>query len=255
MHRIDETFKNKKPFIGYLTGGDGGLDYSVACAQALIRGGVDILEIGFPFSDPVADGPVIQKAHERALENRANSTMILEIARRIRESSEVPLVLFSYFNPLLQLGKEYLQQLKTVGYDAVLIVDLPIPFRDEIDPFFLEVLNIGLAPILLATPSSSDQRLSQISTYARGFLYYVSHKGTTGVRANLAEDFATKISRMRQHFSIPIVSGFGIGDRESAKEALEFADGFVVGSAFVEKIGEKTPLEELTLFARSIDPR
>lgn len=249
MHRLDETFKNKKPFIGYLTGGDGGLDYSVACAKALIHGGVDILEIGFPFSDPIADSPVVQKAHERALESKANSKMILEIARCIRENSQVPLVLFSYFNPLLQLGTQYLQQLKTAGYDAVLILDLPIPFREgETDPFFLEVLNVGLAPILLVTSSSSDQRLSQISTYARGFLHYVSHH-------NLAEDFATQISRMRQHFHIPIVSGFSIGDHSSAKEVLESADGFDLGPAFVEKIGEKISLEELTLFARSIDPR
>lgn len=256
MNRIEIAFKKTKPFIGYLTGGDGGLDYSVACAQALIKGGVDILEIGFPFSDPVADGPVIQKAHERALREKTTSETIVEIAKRLRETSDIPLILFTYYNPILQKGPQYLRQLKSSGFDAVLIVDLPVPSNeDESEPFFTNLMEAGLFPILLATPSSDEKRLLQISKLAQGFLYYVSQKGTTGIRTQLADDFSFQLARMRKYFQIPIVAGFGISDRSSATTALKYADGFVVGSAFVKKIEEKISPDELTTFTRSIDPR
>jgi tryptophan synthase alpha chain len=256
MDRIGKTFQKTKPFIGYLTGGDGGLDYSVESALALIQGGVDILEIGLPFSDPVADGPVIQKAHERALEAGTKAATILEIAKRLRQVTDVPLVLFSYYNPILQKGKQYLHQLKVSGFDAVLIVDLAVPMNcEDSEPFFQNLIDAQLLPILLATPSTDLGRLLQISKIAKGFLYYVSHKGTTGMRSRLADDFPAQIARLRQHFQIPIVSGFGIADRTSAKSALEYADGFVVGSAFVKKIEEKISPRELTKLAESIDPR
>ncbi|AAP05309.1 tryptophan synthase subunit alpha [Chlamydia caviae] len=256
MNRIETAFKNTKPFIGYLTGGDGGFDYSVACAHALIRGGVDILEIGFPFSDPVADGPIIQKAHTRALEEKTDSTTILEIAKALRETSNIPLVLFSYYNPLLQKGPQYLHQLKAAGFDAVLIVDLPIPqHANESEPFFQALIEAKLFPIVLATPSTREERLLQIRKLAKGFLYYVSQKGTTGIRSKLSDDFSTQIARLRCYFQIPIVAGFGIANRASAAAALKHADGIVVGSAFVEKLEKKISPEELTTFAQSIDPR
>jgi tryptophan synthase alpha chain len=247
MNRI---FQRTKPFIGYLTGGDGGLDYSVECALALIEGGVDILEIGLPFSDPVADGPVIQKAHERALAEGTTSATILEIARRVRQVSDVPLILFSYYNPLLQKGPSYLHQLKAAGFDAVLVVDLPAG-----DPFFNALTEAKLLPILLATPSTDHERLLQISKMAKGFLYYVSQKGTTGVRSQLADDFSAQMGRLRPYFQIPIVAGFGIADRATAESALQYADGFVVGSAIVKKIEERISPRELTKLVQSIDPR
>lgn len=256
MNRINEAFQKTKPFIGYLTGGDGGVDYSISCALALIEGGVNILEIGLPFSDPIADGPVIQKAHERALAEGTTSSTILEIARRLRQVSDVPLVLFSYYNPILQKGIPYLHQLKSSGFDAVLIVDLAVPMNpDDSEPFFKALTDAELLPILLATPSTDEERLLQISKIAKGFLYYVSQKGTTGIRSKLANDFSAQIARVRHYFQIPIVAGFGIADRTSAESALECADGFVVGSAFVKKIEEKTSPGELTKLAQSIDPR
>ena len=256
MNRIDKAFQKTKPFIGYLTGGDGGLDYSISCALALIEGGVDILEIGLPFSDPVADGPVIQKAHERSLAEGTTSVTILEIAKRLREVSDVPLVLFSYYNPILQKGTQYLHQLKSAGFDAVLIVDLAVPVNpSDSEPFFKALIDAKLLPILLATPSTDQERLLQISKIAKGFLYYVSQKGTTGVRSRLANDFSSQMTRMRQYFQIPIVAGFGIADRPSAESALKYADGFVVGSAFVKKIEEKISPRELTKLAQLIDPR
>lgn len=256
MNRIEEAFKKTQPFLGYLTGGDGGLDYSVNCALALIKGGVDILEIGFPFSDPVADGPVIQKAHERALEEETTSETILEIARRLRQTSNVPLVLFSYYNPILQKGTHYLHQLKSAGFDAVLIVDLAVPANSEqTEPFFKALKDAQLLPILLATPSTDHERLQQISKTAQGFLYYVLQKGTTGVRNKLADDFSAQITRIRPYFQIPIIAGFGIADRTSAASVLEYADGFVVGSAFVKKMAEKASPDVLKQLAESIDPR
>ena len=257
MNRIEKTFKHTTPFIGYLTGGDGGVEYSIQCALAMLQGGIDILEIGLPFSDPVADGIVIQKAHERALAAGTTSAAILEIAKAVRQANDqVPLVLFSYYNPLLQKGISYLHQLKEAGFDAVLVVDLPVPLNDKKpEPFFAQLESAKLLPICLATPSTDQKRLSNISQVAKGFLYYVSQKGTTGVRTALAEDFGTQIERMRPYFQIPIIAGFGIADRASASQALKYADGFVTGSAFVKKMEEKIAPQELALFVKSIDPR
>lgn len=256
MNNLEKTFHQTKPFIAYITGGDGGVDYSVECALALIKGGVDILEIGFPFTDPVADGPVIQKAHERALKSGTTSATLLEIAKRLRAVSDIPLILFSYYNTLLQKGSQYLHQLKSAGFDAVLIVDLPIPSDSEYsEPFFNELEKAKLIPILLATHSTDHKRLTQISKIAKGFLYYVSQKGTTGERSQLANDFSTHITRVKASFKIPVVAGFGIGDKASAFAALEYADGFVVGSAFVRRMEEKISPFDLTVFAKSIDPR
>nr|CAI50974.1 tryptophan synthase, alpha subunit [uncultured bacterium] len=256
MDRIEKAFRNNQPYIGYLTGGDGGIEASVNYALALIEGGVDLLEIGFPFSDPVADGPVIQKAHERALAGGTTSATLLEIARRVRKVSDVPLVLFSYFNPVLQKGAQFLNELKSAGFDAVLIVDLAVcTDTSDSEPFFNALADAGLIPILLATPSTNLERLEMISKMAKGFLYYVSQKGTTGIRSQLADDFSTQMMRMKQLFQIPVVAGFGIADRANAQAVLEHADGFVVGSAFVKLIEQKKAPKELTKFAQSIDPR
>lgn len=257
MDRLARSFKDKKTFIGYFTAGDGGLDYSVACGEALVEGGVDILEIGLPFSDPIADGPVIQRAHQRALDNGATSFTALETARRLRKNnSEIPLVLFSYYNPLLQKGKGFLKEVKDAGFDALLTVDLSIGTSDEdSNSFFHEIKNAGLLPIVLATPSTTEKRIEQIHPFAEGFLYYVSQKGTTGVRSQLADDFAIQMERLKKHFTLPIAAGFGIADRPSANKALEYADGFVVGSAFVKKIEERVDPQELKKLAQQIDPR
>lgn len=256
MNRIAKTFQKKRPFIGYFTGGDGGVDYSIESAKALIAGGVDILEIGLPFSDPVADGPVIQRAHQRALENGTTASDLLEIGRRLRKDTEVPMILFSYYNPLLQKGAAFLKQLKSAGFDAVLIVDLAVPDREpESEPFFKALQEADLLPILLATPSTEDARLSHIGKIAQGFLYYVSQKGTTGVRSQLADDFSAQMQRMKRQVPIPVAAGFGIADRASAKAALEHADGFVVGSAFVKLMEARAGFDEIKRLAQSIDPR
>ncbi len=234
-------------FVGFITGGDGGIHYSVDCALQLIEGGVDIIELGLPFSDPIADGPVIQRSSHRALQSGTTSTTLLEMGKKIREKSEIPLILFSYFNPLLQKGKSYLDELKSAGFNGVIIVDLSQPH-----PYFEQIKRAGLQRITLATPSTEEDRLKAIKP--EGFLYYACQKGTTGIKKRLPNDFALQIRRLRGCTSIPIVAGFGIASRESAKAALKEADGFVVGSAFVQLMEAKAPPEQLKLLAQKINP-
>lgn len=256
MNTIDQVFRQKQPFIGFVVAGDGGINYCVDCCLALIEGGVDILEIGFPFSDPIADGPTIQKAAKRSLEQGTDASTLLNTAKHIRKKSNIPLILFSYYNPLLQQGDAYLKEIKKAGFNAVLVVDLPPPLEKEVPhPFFEALKEAGLHPIFLATPSTSDERLEQIVKIAEGFIYYVCQKGTTGVRSQLPEDLALHVERIKKRTKVPVGVGFGIGSRESAKAVLEKSDGFVVGSAFVKLMEKKADPQELKKFAESIDPR
>ena len=257
MDKMNRVFASKKPFIGFLVGGDGGLEYSVNCALALIEGGVDILEIGFPFSDPVADGPVIQRAAQRALSARTDKHTMLEIGRRLRSKSDVPLILFSYYNPLLQAGPTYLKELKSAGFDGVLVVDLPFFLAGKEGDVFLETMKEAeLHPIFILTPSTKEKRIAQIASYSTSFLYYACRKGTTGVRSGLPDDLKAQFKKMR-HMApkVPIVVGFGIAERHSACQVLDVADGFVVGSQFVKLMEKGADPEELKACAISIAPR
>ena len=177
MKQIDQAFKNKKSFVGYVVGGDGGIDYCVDCCLQMIDGGVDILEIGMPFSDPVADGPVIQRAAQRSLEQGTTSADIIEIGKRIKKKKDIPLVLFSYYNPLYKQGNAYLKALKEAGFDAVLVVDLPPPIEEsDLHPYYSALKESGMDPIFLVSPSTDEQRLAQIAQEAKGFLYYACQK-------------------------------------------------------------------------------
>lgn len=256
MNRIESIFRKKAAFIGFVVAGHGGLDYCIECCLQLIEGGVDILEIGFPFSDPVADGPVIQRAAQKALEQGTTSATLLAIARAIRKKSQVPLILFTYYNPLLKRGEPYFKELKSAGFDAVLVVDLPTPQRDQgPHPHYEALKTAGLHPIFLATPSTDEQRLAEIAAISEGFLYYACQKGTTGVRNKLPEDLVFQISRIKQKTALPIAIGFGIADRDNAEAAMHAADGFIVGSAFVKLMDEGAEPAALKLLAQSIDPR
>jgi tryptophan synthase alpha chain len=237
-----------KKFVGYLTAGDGGLDYSFDAAMALIAGGVDVLEIGIPFSEPVADGPVIQAAIQRAFNAKIGLSDVLTLLSRIREKTAIPIVLYSYYNPLLRAGKTFLQEAKKRGANSLLLVDLP--FEEEID-------TEGLSRFYLITPSTSEERLQKIIEKAKAgdTLYYVMQKGTTGMRAQLPPEALTKIKRIKERTSLPLVAGFGISKREDAKAVLEAADGFVVGSYFVDAMGRNVPAALLKEMAKSLDPR
>ena len=253
---LKNLFHHKKPFIGFVTAGDGGIDYCVECCLQLITGGVDALELGLAFSDPVADGPVIQQSSQRALENGMTPETVLEIAKRIRQHTSVPLILFTYYNPLLQYGDIYLNRAKQAGFDAVLVVDFaPTLHQQNSVTIFSMIKAQGMTPILLTSPSSSDARLNLIASHAEGFIYYACQKGTTGEKHHLPNDFEDNITRIKNVSSLPIVAGFGIADKASAKQALHYADGFVVGSAFVKLMAKKASPSALADLARQIDPR
>jgi len=251
MNRIEQLFQNKQLFIGYITAGDGGSAYCIDACLQLIEAGVDILEIGLPFSDPIADGPVIQHASERALQANTTPMTILEIARGVRKKSDAPLILFSYFNPLFKKGEAYLHTLKSAGFDAILIVDLPASPH----PYFHAMKTAGLHPIFMVTPSTDEKRLLQIAKIAEDFIYYACQKGTTGIKETLPDDFSYHISRIRKATDLPIVAGFGIANHTNAQLALQHADGFVVGSAFVHLMGQKVDPAILKQCAQEIDPR
>lgn len=227
MSRISKAFANKKAFIGYLTAGDAGKKEFLE----LVNLGVNILEVGIPFSDPVADGPVIQKAMARALQKRTTLEKVLEIICEIRAESEVAILVFTYFNPIQKDLSFFVRKVKEAGADGILIVDLPLEesfrYRKLCDEF-------DLAPIFVIAPSTPPERIEAIAKKGKGFLYYACRKGTTGVRSGLPEDLEIKVAQIRAKSTLPIAVGFGISDRKTADAVLEIADGFVVGSHFVE---------------------
>ncbi len=245
-NRIQTLFKNKKVFAGYLTVGDGD---SVAIAKALLQGGVNLLELGVPFSDPIADGPVIQRAAERALKNHTALDDVLAVAQKIRAAfKDVPLVLFSYFNPLLHADPSlWLPKAQKAGIDGVLVVDLPY---EEAQLFYKQCLLHDISPISIVTPATTGARLKKITHSAKGFLYYVNHKGTTGVRQKVPEEFSEKIAAIKAVTDVPILAGFGVATRADAQKILQHADGFVVGSFFMKALEDGVSLDVLSKMAR-----
>jgi tryptophan synthase alpha chain len=241
MSRISNLFsrlesQGRPALIAYITAGDPSPDRTPSLVAALERGGADLIELGVPFSDPVADGFVIQRAMERALAAGATLDATLEIARRIRRDSEIPLVLFSYLNPLLRRGFQTLaQQAAEAGIDGCLITDLSV---EEAPPYVEDLRQAGLDTIFLASPTSPDRRLQQIARCSSGFVYLVSRTGVTGERASLAASLKPLIVRARAATSLPLAAGFGISRPEHAEEVGALADGIAVGSAFVRIIEE-----------------
>lgn len=227
MSRISKAFANKNAFIGYLTAGDAKKKEFLE----LIENGVNLLEVGIPFSDPVADGPVIQKAMTRALLKGTTLDQVLELVKEIRGESQVPIVLFTYFNPIQKDLAGFLKKAKEAGADGILIVDLPL---EEADEYRRLCDELHLDPIFVIAPSTPPERIEKIAEAGRGFLYYACRKGVTGARSGLAPDLKKKIAEIREKSSLPIAVGFGIQERKTADEILTVADGFVVGSYFVE---------------------
>jgi tryptophan synthase alpha chain len=242
---IADAFANGPAFIAYLTLGDGGLDYSLEAALALVKGGVDLLEIGLPFSDPVADGLVIQKAMERSLTRETKSQDLIPFLKAFRKESRVPIVLFSYANPILAAGSSFLEKSKEAGADGLLLVDIP----------FERMPPSALDSILIVSTSTPQERVQKIAQHAKGFIYYACQKGTTGMRSGLPDHFGKDIARIKRESNLPVAAGFGIGSRQTAKEAIASADGFVVGSYFVEAMGREVRPEELTQMALQINPK
>ncbi len=248
--RIKNLFAASKAFIGYLTVGDGGLQRSLAVAHALIAGGVNMLELGVPFSDPIADGPVIQRAAQRALTHHTTLHDVLNLAADIRQEFSGPIILFSYFNPLLRLNPSlWLSQAKACGIDGVLVVDLPY---EEAHEFYCQCLEHDLLPISVITPATEGRRLQNILQQAQGFLYYACRTGTTGIKTALPDDFYQKMLAIKTQTSLPVVAGFGIANSQDAKKVLQHADGFVVGSLFMQALESGVNFSTLTQLARSL---
>jgi tryptophan synthase alpha chain len=239
MSRIGETFASLKRrgrggFIPFIVAGDPDLATTELLIIELAAAGADIIELGVPFSDPVADGETIQRASERALRKGVTVRDALKCARNVRQHIDVPIVLFSYFNPLLQLGEEQLAvAANEAGIDAVLVTDL-IP--EEAKSWTQTLLGNGLDPIFLVAPTTSDERLAQIAQQARGFIYAVSRAGVTGAHDQMTRDAEALVNRVRAVSDLPVAVGFGISTPEQVRSVWRFADAAVVGSAIVREI-------------------
>jgi tryptophan synthase alpha chain len=259
MTRIAGLFANLKArnqagLVIYLTAGDPDPSRTASLVAALERGGADLIELGVPFSDPVADGPVIQRATERALAKGTTLRSVLSIARQIRETSQIPLLLFSYLNPLLRYGFDALaRDAAAAGIDGCLITDLSV---EEADDYVARMRQQGLDTVFLAAPTSTARRLDLVARYSSGFVYLVSRTGVTGVRDSLSDQLAPLVSNMRKATSLPLAVGFGISTPEQAARTAGLADAVVVGSAVVrlmEEYGSSPDLEnQLESFARRL---
>ena len=239
MSRISDTFAElkragRRGFIPFITAGDPDLPTTESLLIELAAAGADIIEIGVPFSDPVADGEVIQRASERALRNGVTMRDALRCARNVRQHIDVPIILFSYFNPLLQFGQERLAiAANEAGIDGVLVTDL-IP--EEAESWTQTLLGQELDPIFLVAPTTSDERLAHIVRQAHGFIYAVSRAGVTGARDQMTRDAEALVNRVRAVSDLPVVVGFGISTSEQVRQVWRFADAAVVGSAIVREI-------------------
>jgi tryptophan synthase alpha chain len=262
MSRISDKFCELKrsgrgAFIPFITTGDPDLATTERLLIELTKAGADIIELGMPFSDPVADGEVIQRASERALRNGVTLRDALTCAKNVRQLVDVPLVLFSYYNPLLQFGEEKLAVAASqAGIDGVLVTDL-IP--EEAESWSENLLRHRLDPIFLAAPTTSDKRLTRIAQHARGFIYAVSRAGVTGERHEMTRDAEALVKRVRSVSDLPVAVGFGISDSEQVRRVWRFADAAVVGSAIVKQIEKfrDSPglVKHIGEFARSLVPR
>jgi tryptophan synthase alpha chain len=244
QNRIQPCFealraRNEKAFIAYICAGDPDLPRTVDLALALQKAGTDILELGVPFSDPLADGLVNQLAAQRALEAGATVQGVLDCVRQIRQRSQIPIVLYTYLNPIFQFGFDrFHREASEAGVDGLLILDLP-PEED------LEMEASGLLHIRLIAPTTPPDRIEKICTRAAGFIYYVSREGVTGVQTSVASSLGERVAQIRECTKLPIAVGFGISTPAQAREVAQFADAIVVGSAIVQKISEAGAASDL----------
>ena len=239
MRRIDAVFsRSKRPaFIGFTVAGDPDKETCIRAAMALIEGGTDILELGVPFSDPVADGPTIQKADERSLASGTTVDTVFEIVREIRKRSEVPIVFLTYYNMVYHRGIDrFYREAHEAGVDGILIADMPV---EESDDAYKAALRHYIDPIFLITQTTSDKRIKKIAAKSRGYLYLVAVLGVTGVRNEVSSGALDLLKRVRKHTEVPLALGFGISTPGHAKTcAAAGADGVIVGSAIVDIVGK-----------------
>ena len=249
MSRIDQTFarlraEGRKAFVAYIMGGDPDFDTSLRIMQGLPAAGVDVIELGVPFTDPMADGPTIQLAGQRALEGGMTLEQVLEMVRRFRkDDSQTPIVLMGYYNPIYNRGVErFLTDARQAGVDGLIVVDLP---PEEDDELCLPAQAAGLNFIRLATPTTDAKRLPRVLQNTSGFVYYVSITGITGAAAAQAGEVGPEVARIKAATDLPVIVGFGISTPEAAQAIAGTADGCVVGSAIVKLIGEGQPVDSV----------
>ena len=243
-------FQNRPALVAYLTCGDPDLATTLDIALAAIDAGAEVIELGVPFSDPVADGPVIQRASERALRHGTSLLQVLQLAGQIRRKSQAGLIIFTYLNPVLRMGiKNFAAAAQDACVDGALITDLPV---EESGDYLAEMQKRNLATVFLAAPTSTDKRLKQIAAASTGFVYAVSRTGVTGARQQMPEDAPKLVGRLRRYTDLPIAVGFGISTAEQFKAVGTFADAAVVGSAIVEII-ERNPGKEAESVAQFVE--
>jgi len=256
MTRIDVTFarlksENKKAFVAYVMAGDPNYDTSLDLVKGLPGAGVDIIELGLPFTDPMADGPTIQLAGQRALEAGMTLEKTLQMARDFRAmDATTPIVLMGYYNPIYSRGVDkFLVDAKEAGIDGLIVVDLP---PEEDDELCIPAQQAGLNFIRLATPTTDDKRLPKVMQNTSGFVYYVSITGITGAAAAQAADVAPEVARIKAASNLPVIVGFGVRTPETAKDIASVADGTVVGSAIIAEMASGKSVAEVLAFVKSL---
>ncbi|MDU9002274.1 tryptophan synthase subunit alpha [Sedimentitalea todarodis] len=256
MTRIDAKFaelsaKSKKAFVAYVMAGDPDYDTSLEVVKGLPGAGVDVIELGLPFTDPMADGPTIQLAGQRALDAGMTLQRTLQLATEFRKGDDTtPIVLMGYYNPIYSRGVEtFLQDAKAAGIDGLIVVDLP---PEEDDELCLPAQKAGLNFIRLATPTTDDKRLPKVLQNTSGFVYYVSITGITGAAEAEAVDVGPEVARIKSQTDLPVIVGFGIKTPETSRAIARVADGAVVGSAIVAKIGDGEAVDDVLAFVKSL---
>lgn len=260
MNRLEKKWREirrsgRKALIPFITAGDPNLAATKRLIPSLERGGADVIELGIPFSDPMADGPVIQKASERALAHGATLGKILRLVASVRkEGTQSPILLMGYYNPILAYGlKEYARDAARAGVDATLVVDLPPEESAELDR---ELKKVDIDLIYLLTPTSDAERIRRVAKRARGFIYFVSITGITGAKLRSEGEIRRKVAEIRRRTSLPIAVGFGISRPDQARKISKFADGVVIGSALVsliqQKASSKSFLQDIEKFIRAV---
>ena len=259
MNRIEKKFsqlkvKNKKAFIAFITAGYPDLSTTAKLVLSLEKEGVDIIELGVPFSDPLADGPVIQDASAYSLKKGTNLLKILNLVKKLRKSASLPICLMTYYNPIFCFGERlFVDKAVLAGVDGVIIPDLPL---EEAKGFIHYANKAGLANICFVAPTSSSARIKAISKKAKGFIYYVSSTGVTGRRKNLSADLKTNLSKIKKLTSLPVCVGFGISNAHQVREVSKISDGVIIGSAIVEKIkkniGRRDLVRRVSSFVKSL---
>jgi tryptophan synthase alpha chain len=256
MTRIDQKFaklksEGRKAFVSYIMGGDPDLETSLAVMKGLPGAGVDIIELGVPFTDPMADGPTIQLAGQRALDGGQTLALTLDMVRRFREGDDsTPIVLMGYYNPIYARGvDQFLNDAKSAGVDGLIVVDLP---PEEDSELCIPAQAAGLNFIRLATPTTDAKRLPKVLQNTSGFVYYVSITGITGAAAAQAGDVAPEVARIKAATDLPVIVGFGISTPETAEAIASVADGCVVGSAIVKEIAAGRPVAEVLAYVRTL---